>query len=327
MEQTQPKESRTDRFIDLSVADAAKSAEPPKHSSPAGYDTAWAVKSGACAVLLLASVTYFSFVCKAVLNDYMLLLSPTVKATVPWLVSFGVSAGLLLIMLAVTAVLLRPAWIGLLAYLAAAALFALAIGGGLAAWSAAAVTALFLAMFLLSVAGQLDNQIEFSVHPLIDKRMLLCSLLSLLLAVVFGLGYELDAERRGYVIPPEITAYVEDQSMNFLRQTVDAQKLGPLEKTLVLQQLGDKLKETLVRAEKWVEPYRSYLPLMLGVLAFSVFQMVMIVVGLIVSALFVPIFFILKLARFANVSMEVLPVRRLTLRSVKKTAAVKAAGK
>ena len=139
MDQNQPKESRTDRFIDLA---AANTNEPPKPPAPAGLDAVWAVKSAACAVLFLALLGYFSVVCKAVLVDYLILLTPTVKATVPWLIKFAVSGSLLLVVLAVTAVLLRPAWVALLTYLAGAVLYALIIGGGLAGWIDARLTGL-----------------------------------------------------------------------------------------------------------------------------------------------------------------------------------------
>ncbi len=318
MDQDQPKESRTDRYVDLELADESAKKHPAqaRPSAASKHDVGYAVKTTVCVFLLLAAIGYFSLICKALMNDYLLVLSPTAKETVPWLIRLAVSGGLVIMMVCVTAVLLRPTWIPLLAYMAGAVLFALVIGSGLTAWSAASVLASLLAYFLLSVDGQLDNQIEFSAHPLYDKKVLLCTLLSLLLAASFGLGYDLDAARRNYVIPPEINSYLQEQTMAFVKPMVASQQAPEEAKAIALQQLSGKVKETIDAYEKKIEPYKSYVPLVMGALAFSVFQIFMVLLGLAVAVLLGPVFFLLKATRFARVSIEVLPVRRLTLRSV-----------
>jgi hypothetical protein len=256
-----------------------------------------ALKTLLCIVAFLASTALFAFACGEVLVDYSILFAPSREQTLPWLIRIAAAALLFMITFGVTVVLVRPMALAAATLLGGMAIYALVLGGGLAAWCGAGAGAALLLSLLWSVVKQIENQVDFSLRPLIDKELVLCSVLALLIAVPAGLGYAVDAARGKYVIPPRITAFIQEQSGAYV------------EKMIGTEMVPEPMREAAAEAE----PYGQYVPYALGGIAYFWFQVAMFVPGFAAILLLGPIFFLLKLFRFAHFSKETRVVTRLTL--------------
>jgi len=207
-----------------------------------------------------------------------------------------------------------------------AAIYALVCGGGMVVWVSSAVFALLLVWYAFFVMEQIENQINFSVRPLGDKKTLVGVFLAILICVSFGLGYFNEATVGKYAIPPKAREYVTETVFKTLEKTVEdqmkvqteGQKLSKKQqaeldkqKQDAITKAKDELKKTLDDAEKQLLPYKNYVAVTLGVLAFFVFQTLFFVLLLLLSPMFLLVFFVMKLTRFTNEEAEKVEVKRL----------------
>jgi hypothetical protein len=66
--------------------------------------------------------------------------------------------------------------------------------------------------------------------------------------------------------------------------------------------------------EKTAEPFRKFVPYVLGITAYFTFQILLFAAGLAASVLLGPLFLLLKLIRFAHVSRRMIEVSRVTFK-------------
>lgn len=154
-----------------------------------------------CVLAFLVTIIYFSFSCKALANDYSAI------TKMEWWSNFAVASILFIIILKITVVLLRPFRITVGSYALGAVLYTLIIGPSVTTWITAAIFLIFLSIYLLLEIIQLNNQINFSLHPLGEKKVLICSLLAMLISVALGSAYYQDSIKRNYIIPPEVKTF------------------------------------------------------------------------------------------------------------------------
>jgi len=270
-------------------------------------DIGYIIRISSCILAFLGTVIYFSYSCKIIVNNYLTI------ATVSWLINCAVASVLFMIMLSVTAVLLRPFWIAIITYGAGAILFALMVGSAAAMWIAAGIFLIVLVLYLFFEIGQLKNQIKFSTHPLGDKKILICSLLAMMISVALGVGYLNDSTKRNYIIPPEAKTYLQQTMMNGAKTALNSQKGTEKQKQAALKQTEEKIKTMINDQENSLKPNQKYIPLTLGVFAFFFFQMALFLISLI-SAIFIPlVFWILKISHFTHTSVENCETQHLTL--------------
>ena len=291
------------------VNNPSTAAAPAAKSIGAGF----VVKTTLCVIAFLAAAALFAFACGEVLVDYTMLFAPSKEQTLPWLIRTGASALLFLLTFSVTVVLVRPAMLAAATIVGGMAVYALVLGGGLAAWCGAGAGAVMLVTLLYSVVKQIENQIDFSLRPLGDKELVLSSVLAVLIAVPAGLGYAVDAERGHYVIPPRITAYVQQESEAYVGKIVGTELVPAPLRDAAMDSAKEEVATMVKGLEKTAEPYGQYVPYILGALAYFSFQVVMFIPGFAAVLLLAPIFFFLKLFGFAHVSKQTRVVTRLTL--------------
>lgn len=290
------------------------------------FDWVPLVKTIACALVFFATIFAFAYVSSELLNNYMMLIFPTGKVFWMWVLRLSIYALLVLVMLGVVSVLVRPMWVAMLVSVLGAVLYALVCGGGVAIWISSGIFALVLVWYMFFVVNQLENQINFSIHPLGDKKMLVGTFLAVLVCVSLGAGYLKDAGLRNYAIPPEIRTKLTDFTSEQLKKTVDQQLAAPDKKLTKKQQddikkqaetatkeAEDKLKKSLDDAEKQLASNKNYIAWMLGVLAFFVFQLLFFVVVMFLSPLLVLIFLLMKVTHFTQELSEKKEVKRLSL--------------
>lgn len=287
----------------------------PNQLAPAAFiDVGGAilVKTATCVTLFVASMTFFADACADLMMNYSLLFAPSVDATVPWVVQIGISAFAVMLTFGLVATLVRPIALGAATMFAGAVVYALILGGGLAAWCAAAAGALMLIALLMNVTKQMENQIKFTLHPVSDKEFLLSSILAVLVATSVGLGYVEDAARGGYVVPPRLTGAFESQmsaSVGAFMQT----ELVPAALRGAAQEAAKEQVAVMARGfERLAEPFAAYVPYVLGALAYFTAQIAFFIPGFVASLVIAPLVYFLKLIRFVHVSKESRIVTRLT---------------
>lgn len=280
-------------------------------------DAVLVAKTSFCVIAFLVFMGFFSQVCAALFHNYFILLMPTVGATIPWLIRLGISSLLLAVSIGVIAVLVRPIWIVVLAYLVGAFLYAFVMGFGNVVWIVAGTIFIFMSFYGLNVSGQLKNQIVFSPHPLSDMKILLFSFLAVLISVSFSLGYSADSARHGgYIFPPEIKTLAVNYIYDQQKPIVENQPGSKVQKEKMLTAAREKMQSTVDDAEKSIKPLQTWISPMLGISLFFIAQMVFILLSFVSMIILRLLFFIFKITRFAHMANEMKEITYITLQPV-----------
>lgn len=270
-------------------------------------DVGYTLRTLVCVLAFIATIIYFSFSCKALANDYSAI------TNMQWWGNFAIASILFIIMLKVTVVLLRPFRITIVAYALGAIVYALIIGSSGATWIASAIFFIFLSLYLLLETIQLNNQIKFSLHPLSEKKILICSLLAMLISVALGSAYYRDSIKRNYIIPPEIKTFFTEQIMNGAKTLLTGQSGREKLKQTTLKQTEEKVQAMIDDGENSLRPNQKYIPIILGIISFFCFLFVLYFLSF-VPAIFIPlIFWGLKISHFTHTAIEKREIQRLTL--------------
>lgn len=286
-------------------------------SSTKKLDAVVVAKTACCVIFFIVCVGFFAKVSAALSNDYFLLIMPTAGKTIPWLIRLAISSLLFAVSAGVVAVIVRPIWIAVLTYLVGAFLYVLIAGSSSATWIVAAIIFVCMSLYALYISKQLRNQVNFSLHPLSDMKVLLFSLLAALISVSFALGYSTDSARHGgYILPPEIKTlgvnYLYDQQ----KPLIDAQPGTKAQKEKALKAAHDKMQSTVDDMEKGLKPIQVGIPFMLGVSLFFIIQLIFILLSFVAMASLSLLFFILKVTHFTHLANEMREVTYITLEPV-----------
>jgi hypothetical protein len=285
-------------------------------------DIGYLIRTGATVLAYWGAMAYFFHECAVLVNNFHLLVAPSVQTTVPWLIHLAVSSLILIMMAGVAAALVRPLWLGLLATLLGVCLFPLIVGSGLGTWISAGVALFFLISNQAFVNSQMKNQIQFSSHPAGEKKIIVATLLAVMISVSLGLGYLRDAAKNNTVFPPFLTNSYIKMTMNLAKSQIDAQaKAGGAAvteemKQKALSEAETKLKQTVADWDTKAKPQLTYIGVGLGVFAFFMIQMVYILLALLTIPLIPLMFLLLKLTHFTQIESEKVVVSRITLKTV-----------
>lgn len=278
-------------------------------------DLGYVIRTAVCVLAFLAAASYFFHVCGGVADNYLLFTAFTKKTAIAWFVNFAVSAALFVIMLGVTAALVRPTWVAMATIAFAAGLYVFFVGSGVVTFVTAGVSVAILVSYLIAEVHLFGNQIKASTHPLGEKKMLICTLLAALISVSIAVGYMNDSVKRNYVLPPEAKTAYSQYMVKLASSQIDAQKPTARQKETALKAAEKNINDLMTKTEEAIKPVQKYVPAILGFFAFFLFQMVLIFVG-IIAMLFVPLLFlILKITHFTHIVTEKCEVTRLTLES------------
>ncbi|MFH1012347.1 MAG: hypothetical protein V1760_01230, partial [Candidatus Peregrinibacteria bacterium] len=263
------------------------------------------VKTAVCILLFLVALALFAYACRDLVNNFLWILSPSLKTTVSWLIRVSVYALLLGIMVGVVTVLVRPVWLAFATYLVAALIFPLIVGFGTATWITAGVFFLLLSLYLTYITGQLKNQIHFSSHPLSDMKVILFLVLTVLASVAVAMSYTKDSVQRNYIFPPEVKGPVIELLVTQAKPLVMAQAPASAtakQKDVAMQAVRQKIQSFVDDGEKKIQPYQSAIAPVLGVFAFSLLSIVFLVLAFLSVFILTPLFFLLRITHFVNVA-------------------------
>lgn len=289
--------------------------QKPMKKTNENIDWGYIIRTASCVITFLIAAAYFSYTCSTVVNNYGLLFQPTSAAAISWFINFAISAALFIIMLGVTVALIRPIWIAMVTYAISAIMYVIFIGPNIATWITAGILFAILLVYSLAEVKLFKNQIKASTHPLGEKKALICTLLAVLLSVAVAVGYDKDATKRNFIIPPETETAFSQYLVNSAKTQIDAQKGTDQEKKAALEKATTDVKSLIEKQKEALKPAKTYIPYMLGISVFLIFQMILIFVG-ILSMIFVPLlFWILNITHFTHTITEQCEVSRLTLKS------------
>jgi len=274
----------------------------------------YVIRISACLLAFFAASAYVAHACSVVADNYLLLAAiPASGALISWAINLGISIVLFVFAVGLVAALVRPMWVAMIGYVVGAVLFPLIVGSSIITWVVALIFAGVLILYLVSIVRLFANQIEVSTHPLGEKKMLISLLISILISVSVAIGYINDSTARNYVIPPEGETAYSQYMMKMAESLVDQQNGTAKQKEAALKEAGKKVDETFDKVEQSLKPVQKHIPILIGVVVFSLVQMVLIFVVMLVAVLIPLLFLILKAARFIHVVTEKREVSRWTL--------------
>jgi hypothetical protein len=212
------------------------------------------------AVLLIGAGYFFGKICGQVGQAYELILSPSreLLAMLFWLL---LAMGAVLVSAGLVAALLRPVWVGIIAFVFSG--LAMLLGWQVTAGNTVLVLLYILAaaVYAVSVARELEQRVRFSIRPISEGQN---GLLAALVIVVCGslcLGYAAHIEREGFSMPE---SYIE-MFMEQIEEQIVAQM--PVEqREEAVAQFSEMFRRGVDEFfERMVKPYEQFIPLAVAI--------------------------------------------------------------
>jgi hypothetical protein len=201
----------------------------------------------------------------------------------------------------IVAALVRPFWVTALAFFLSA-LAALPFWGF--SWVSAAAALLYFLLALAyanNVRNEMNQRVRFSAAPAQREQKTLLLALALLVSVAFALGYQRDAERMGYLIPPAW-------------KQVMVEALVPASGNQeVAQQMRQEFDRIWTQMEGQLRPFAAYIPIALALLAFGILEFLLNLVSWIPLVLLAGVFPLFAALGIARTETETKEVTRLVL--------------
>jgi hypothetical protein len=260
-------------------------------------------------IALLVGVGYFfGIVCGKFGQVYRWLLPPS-KEIIDPLIRLAVGVGVFAIAAGLVVALVRPVWVGLIGF----ALSGLAI---LLGWQVHIVGVVLVSVYLIAaivysfgVARDLNERVRFSLRPLRERQGMLLTTLLLVACGSFYLEYSSVIEREGFSLPE---GFIELMAGGVERQVgPDEQGEMPPE---AMDELRAGIRENMTRVfEGMMEPYERFVPLMMAVSLFTIFQTAISILAWVPITVLELIFSLLKVARITRIESGTMEVERLVM--------------
>jgi len=279
-------------------------------------DISYITKTLVAILAFLGSMIYFSVICRNLVNDYFIILTPAYKTSIPFTIHLCVSALILVLMIGIIEVLVRPRWVVFVTILLATIEYVFIIGPTIGSLIMGAIFFVIVSLHFMRAYNQFKNQISFSAFPVSNKKMILFLILAIIAGVAFAQGYSIDAKKQSYIIPPQVKAPLVEMILGQAKIMIESQKATPAQKEAILNEIRPQIESTMNDLEKKLERYPKAVPWVLGILFFSIIQMAFFVIGLFFGIILTLLFYLLKVTQFTNYITEMREVKWLTLETV-----------
>ena len=272
---------------------------------------AWA-KQGFLAALLFAALYLVGVVCRRMAVGYAFFFAPSAETV--WLLIWVFIALLCAVLAAsVFAALVRPVRLALLGFGLSCATF-------LAGWEFTPTPAilsgiyfLLAALYLRSVAGELDDRIRFSAGGLCQPQPTLLLALGVLVSGSVYFAQADQIEREGFRFPEAIYSAIRTFPEAQIQREVETGRMSPDEGQRAQQEITQQLEEQFAEWERALKPFAAYVPM---VPALAMYQLVLIVfslVGWLPRVVLWAAFWLLRRTGFAREAVHTAVVHRLVL--------------
>ncbi|MEA3459237.1 MAG: hypothetical protein U9R11_00920, partial [Chloroflexota bacterium] len=221
--------------------------------------------------------------------------------------AIAVTAGLV-------AALLRPIWVGVIAFALSA--LAMALPLGLNVRSGALILVYFLAslLYIRGVASGLNDRLRFSVQPISESQATLLTVLIAVACASFYFGYAAQIEREGFTIPPAATDMIWEGMVMRMVEGGMGPEVPESEREAMLSKAREEFEREFVgQMESTIKPYEKYMPLGMTFSLFMSLATVIRFVSWIPVLLLWFLFSLLVRLRVIKVVTETREIQRLTL--------------
>ena len=260
-------------------------------------------------ILLIGTGYFFGTICRQIGKAYDLILSPSGELLylLLWLL---VALGGLMVAAGLVAALLRPLWIGIIAFI----LSGLAILLGW--WQVTIGNGILILMYLLVaffytfvVVRELNERIRFSVRPISEGQNILLMVLILVICGSLYFGCAAHIEQEGFT-PPQF--YIK-MFMEQMEKQIEA-RVPANERQEVITQFRKEFQRTVDEFfESTVKPYEKYIPLAIIAVLFMPLVTVTRLLVWVPTLLMSIIFSLLKAMGAVKLISETREVQRLVI--------------
>lgn len=265
-------------------------------------------------LMLIGAHALFGITCNRVQSQYEAL-SPAGKAS-PLNLAIWVVGSILLSALisGLVTALVRPFWIITLGFFLSSLAMLLTWGTNIYSALASLIYFLIAIRFSSIVVDEIKVRLNFSVEPIQREQKLLLFGLALMIGAGFALGYQEAVRQSGALIPPAYKQNIIDPITRAVQERLGKQTgLGPVEKVMALQQMQQGVEKFWADADKMLEPYASYLPLVIGALVVWLLKTLLRLIAWIPPRLLSGIISLLKAIGVTHEVVETNEARRLVL--------------
>lgn len=258
--------------------------------------------------LLIGAGYFFGTICGQLGQTYKLILAPSGEILTP-LFWFLLAWGAVMVTAGLVAALLRPVWVGLIAFALSA--LAMLLGWQVTMGSGILAFLYFLAaaVYARGVAGRLEERIKFSLRPLSEGQGTLLMALALVASGSLYLSYAAHIEREGFSIPGLFSEMVVGQMEKRIEAGVPAE---------ARQEAVARLRGELSRAvdqsfAEAVKPYEGLIPIGLAAGSFVTLLTITRLLAWVPTLLLRIAFPLLRRLGVIQVVTETREVQRMTL--------------
>ncbi len=264
--------------------------------------------------LLIATGYFFGFTCGRVGQAYEMIFSPSSDA----LYLGGqllLAMGALAVTSGIVAVLFRPFWACLVAFVLSGATI-------LAAWEVSLGSGIAVLVYLVAsllyasrVIAELNNRVRFSVGPVAQSQTILLTTLAAVACASLYLGCAAQIEREGFSLPPTARDAVTRMVMMPIERRIEGQAgLTQDEKERILAEVRVEMeRQWLEPMEETLKRYESFIPLGVAAMLFMSLTSVVSLLSWLPTLILGVVFSLLTALRVVHVVTETREVEQLTL--------------
>ncbi len=235
-------------------------------------------KSVVLMILLVASSVFFGWACRQMQGGYAKIFSLN-KDLLLMLVWMIVAALLVIIFAGLTAAFVRSRWLACLYFVLSAAAALFTWGFSVLAIGASVVYLVLAVIYVFSIAGQLQNQVAFSLRAVTSQQGLIQTGLIVMIAMSFVLGIQGDLKLSDSILPVEIKDSVLEIATPIMQSQLE--QLGaPNTTTDSLSAMAQStMDQAWAQIEQALKPFAAIIPYLGGTLIFGLVEILFILVS------------------------------------------------
>lgn len=273
-----------------------------------------AMKMIVLSALLIAAAYFFGLTCGRVGQTYEMLFSPSrdVLYLVAWLL---LAMGALAVTSGIVAVLFRPFWTCLVAFILSGAAMLVAWEISLGSGIAVLVYLVVSLLYTRSVIAELNNLVRFSVAPVARSQTILLTTLAAVACISLYLGYAARIEREGFSLPPRARDAITRMVVMPIERRVEGQAgLTQEEKEKMLAEVRAEMESQLLRPmEETLRRYEQFVPIGIAAMLFMSLISIARLLSWVPALILGVVFLLLAALRVTHVVTETREVERLML--------------
>jgi ABC-type multidrug transport system fused ATPase/permease subunit len=266
------------------------------------------LKTAFFAALLIGAACFFGTICVQIGQAYEWILSPS-SDLLNLLLWFLLALGTVAVTAGLVAVLLRPMWVGCIAFLLSGLAMLLSWQVALVSGILVLVYVLVASLYAMGVAMELKERIRFSVRPIGEGQGILLMALVLVACGSLYLGLAAHVEREGFSLPQTYTEMLMEQ----IEKQVEA-RVPTQERQKVMAELREGFQQGIDEfMERTVKPYERFIPLAVSISLFMSLVTITRLLGWVLTTILRVVFPLLTAMRITKVVSETREVQSLVI--------------